>query len=56
VFESNFSVDRLSLSYVAHYGGLKRSLEIETRAASLSDSEQKARFAGIAARVYSITI
>ncbi len=46
MFESNFPVDRLSLSYPILWNGLKKI------AASYSDSEQHAMFYGTAERVY----
>lgn len=50
MFESNFPVDRFSLSYPVLYNGLKKI------AAEFSDAEQDAMFAGTAARVYSLEI
>ena len=50
MFESNFPVDRFSLSYSVLYNGLKKI------AAEFSDAEQDAMFSGTAARVYSIEI
>ncbi len=46
MFESNFPVDRMSLSYHVLYNGLKKI------AARYTDSEQAAMFAGTARRVY----
>ena len=48
MFESNFPVDRFSLSYAVLYNGLKKI------AAAFSDAEQDALFSGTAARVYSV--
>jgi L-fuconolactonase len=50
MFESNFPVDRFSLSYSVLYNGLKKI------AAEFTDAEQDAMFSGTAARVYSIDI
>jgi predicted TIM-barrel fold metal-dependent hydrolase len=50
MFESNFPVDRFSLSYPVLYNGFKKI------AAQYSDDEQDAMFAGTAARVYSIEV
>jgi predicted TIM-barrel fold metal-dependent hydrolase len=50
MFESNFPVDRFSLSYPVLYNGLKKI------AAQFSDTEQDAMFSGTACRVYSIEI
>ena len=50
MFESNFPVDRFSLSYAVLYNGLKKI------AAAFSDAEQDALFSGTAARVYSVAI
>jgi predicted TIM-barrel fold metal-dependent hydrolase len=46
MFESNFPVDRLSLSYAVLYNGLKKI------AAAYSPDEQHAMFYATAARVY----
>jgi predicted TIM-barrel fold metal-dependent hydrolase len=46
MFESNFPVDRLSLSYQVLWNGLKRI------AAEFNDAEQDAMFSGTASRVY----
>ena len=46
MFESNFPVDRLSISYHVLYNGLKKI------AAEYSDAEQQAMFYDTAARVY----
>ncbi|MEM7079287.1 MAG: amidohydrolase family protein [Pseudomonadota bacterium] len=46
MFESNFPVDRLSLSYHVLYNGLKKI------AANYSDAEQDQMFSGTARRVY----
>ena len=48
MFESNFPVDKRSLSYPVLYNGLKKI------ASRFSDDEQDAMFYGTAARVYSI--
>ena len=50
MFESNFPVDRLSISYGVLCNALKKI------AAAYSDDEQNAMFAGTARRVYSIDI
>ncbi|MCZ6709496.1 MAG: amidohydrolase family protein [Gammaproteobacteria bacterium] len=49
MFESNFPVDRMSISYQVLWNGLKRI------AAQFSDAEQNAMFAGTAARVYRLS-
>ncbi len=49
MFESNFPVDRLSLSYVVLWNGLKKI------AANYSESEQTALFSGTARRVYRLS-
>jgi len=46
MFESNFPVDRLSISYHVLWNGLKRI------ASEFSDAEQDAMFSGTASRVY----
>jgi L-fuconolactonase len=46
MFESNFPVDKRSLSYAVLYNGLKKM------AARFNDAEQTALFSGTAARVY----
>lgn len=46
MFESNFPVDRLSLSYTVYWNAMKRI------AATLPEAEQQALFSGTAARVY----
>ena len=46
MFESNFPVDRMSISYPVLWNGLKKI------AASYSDAEQDAMFSGTATRVY----
>ncbi len=46
MFESNFPVDRWSLSYPVLWNGLKKI------AANYSESEKHAMFYGTAARVY----
>ena len=48
MFESNFPVDRLSLSYRTFWNGAKKI------AARYSDAEQDAMFSGTATRVYSL--
>jgi predicted TIM-barrel fold metal-dependent hydrolase len=48
MFESNFPVDRLSISYPVLWNGLKKI------AAQYSESEQDAMFYGTAAKVYRI--
>ncbi len=48
MFESNFPVDRLSLSYHVLYNGLKKI------AAKYSEDEQTAMFSGTASRVYKL--
>ena len=48
MFESNFPVDRLSISYAVLWNGLKKI------AAQYSDAEQDAMFSGTARRVYGI--
>lgn len=48
MFESNFPVDRLSLSYAVCWNGLKKI------AASYSDAEQDLMFSGTARRVYGL--
>ena len=48
LFESNFPVDRLSLSYCVLLNGVKKIV------AGFSDSERDAIFAGTASRVYSL--
>ena len=50
MFESNFPVDRFSVSFPVLYNGLKKI------AAQFSDAEQDEMFSGTAARVYSIEI
>jgi predicted TIM-barrel fold metal-dependent hydrolase len=49
MFESNFPVDRISISYPVLWNGLKKI------AADYSPSEQDALFAGTATRVYGLT-
>ncbi len=49
MFESNFPVDRMSLSYRVLWNGLKRI------AAKFNDAEQNAMFSGTAARVYRLS-
>jgi predicted TIM-barrel fold metal-dependent hydrolase len=46
MFESNFPVDKLSISYAVLYNGLKKI------ASAFSDAEQDAMFSGTARRVY----
>jgi L-fuconolactonase len=46
MFESNFPVDRLSISYPVLWNGLKRIVS------DFSDSEQDAMFSGTASRIY----
>ncbi len=48
MFESNFPVDRLSISYAVLWNGLKKI------AAGYSEQEQAALFAGTASRIYRI--
>ncbi len=48
MFESNFPVDRLSISYHVLWNGLKKI------AADYSEAEQAAMFSGTAARVYGV--
>jgi predicted TIM-barrel fold metal-dependent hydrolase len=48
MFESNFPVDRLSLSYQVLWNGLKRI------AAEFNDAEQDSMFSGTATRVYGL--
>lgn len=48
MFESNFPVDKLSLSYHVLYNGLKKIV------ADFSDDEKDAMFYGTAARIYNI--
>ena len=48
MFESNFPVDRRSISYAVLYNGLKKI------AAEFSDDEQDAMFSGTAERIYNI--
>jgi predicted TIM-barrel fold metal-dependent hydrolase len=48
MFESNFPVDRLSLSYRTFWNAAKKMV------ASFSESEKDAMFRGTAARVYSV--
>jgi len=48
MFESNFPVDRLSISYAVLFNALKKI------AARYSDDEQQAMFSGTARRVYSL--
>ena len=48
MFESNFPVDRLSLSYHVLWNGLKKI------AADYSEKDQAALFGGTASRVYKI--
>ncbi len=48
MFESNFPVDKRSLSYAVLYNGLKKIV------ADFSEDEKDALFYGTAARVYSI--
>ena len=48
MFESNFPVDRFSLSYLVLYNGLKKI------AARFSDAERDQMFWGTAERVYSL--
>ena len=50
MFESNFPVDRFSLSYAVLWNGFKKI------AADYSDAEQTAMFSGTAERVYSLDI
>ena len=50
MFESNFPIDRFSLSFPVLYNGLKKI------AAQFSDAEQDEMFLGTAARVYAIEI
>ncbi|MCB0981727.1 MAG: amidohydrolase family protein [Acidimicrobiaceae bacterium] len=50
MFESNFPVDRMSLSYRVLWNGLKKI------AAAYSDAEQDALFSGTAARVYRLDL
>jgi predicted TIM-barrel fold metal-dependent hydrolase len=49
MFESNFPVDRMSLSYAVLWNALKKI------AAGYSEAEQDAMFYGTAARVYRIS-
>ena len=46
MFESNFPVDRLSLSYTVYWNAMQKL------AVQYSDSEQDAMFSGTAQRVY----
>ena len=46
MFESNFQVDRMSLSYTVYWNAMQKL------AASFSETEQQAMFAGTARRVY----
>ena len=46
MFESNFPVDRLSISYPVLWNGLKKI------AARYSEEEQQALFSGTASKVY----
>ena len=48
MFESNFPVDKMSLSYQVYWNGMKKI------AADYSESEQDAMFRGVASRVYSL--
>jgi predicted TIM-barrel fold metal-dependent hydrolase len=48
MFESNFPVDRLSISYPVLWNALKKI------AARYSESEQQALFAGTASKVYKL--
>jgi predicted TIM-barrel fold metal-dependent hydrolase len=48
MFESNFPVDRVSLSYRTLWNGLKRI------AAPYSEAEKELMFRGTAARVYGV--
>jgi predicted TIM-barrel fold metal-dependent hydrolase len=48
MFESNFPVDRLSLSYRTLWNGLKKI------AADYTETEQQAMFARVARQVYSV--
>ena len=48
MFESNFPVDRRSISYAVLYNGLKKI------AAEFSEDEQDAMFSGTAERIYNI--
>ncbi len=48
MFESNFPVDKLSLSYVVYWNAMKKI------AAEYSEAEQQALFYGTAARVYRV--
>ena len=50
MFESNFPVDRMSLSYRVLWNGLKKI------AAAYSGAEQDALFSGTAARVYRLDL
>lgn len=50
MFESNFPVDRLSLSYTVYYNAMKKLV------AEASESEKDALFAGTAIRVYGLTV
>ncbi len=50
MFESNFPVDRFSLSYAVFWNGCKKL------AADYSETEQTAMFSGTAARVYGLSI
>lgn len=50
MFESNFPVDKLSLDYATYWEACR------IMAASYSDAEQAAMFAGTAARVYSLEV
>lgn len=49
MFESNFPIDRFSLSYGVYWNAMKKL------AAQFTDDEQSAMFAGTARRVYSLT-
>lgn len=48
MFESNFPVDKLSLSYQVYWNGVKKIV------ASFSEDEKNAMFSGTAARVYNV--
>ena len=48
MFESNFPVDKMSLSYHVYWNAMKKI------AASFSEAEQIAMFSGTASRVYSL--
>jgi predicted TIM-barrel fold metal-dependent hydrolase len=49
MFESNFPVDRFSLSYTVYWNGVKKIV------ADFTDAEKSALFSGTAARVYGLT-